>query len=203
MDPSARIDLHHTPKMIRDAAVYLSSFAPVDKFLALGECALVFELRCRSITKSKVDMYAGQEWSVKDLVGKRVRCIATSRIYQVIGQAGGDVIGRDEETGERVVLPARKFIQHSPFLICVGAVIQTVILADYAPLGDSAHLIRGSFFGSSTLALFAWLSGMSALGVFSAYLAGGLAGLAMSAAWRYRLRVRRRKAGFHTASKSR
>lgn len=137
-------------------------------------------------------MDAGQERSVKSLVGKRVRCISTGKIYRADGQAAGEIVGLDEATGERAVLPLSRVVQHSPFLICVGAVIQTVILANYAPLGESAHLIRGGFLGSGMAALFAWLGGLSMPVVFSAYLLGGLIGVAASAVLRFRQRVRRR-----------
>lgn len=138
-------------------------------------------------------MYAAREGSVKNLVGKRVRCIPTGNVYRAVEQAAGEIVGLDEETGERVVLPLSRVVQHSPLLICVGAVIQTVILADYAPLGESAHLIRGGFLGSVTLAVLAWSFGMSVPVVLLAYLMGGLIGVATSATLRFRQRARRRK----------
>lgn len=138
---------------------------------------------------------------MQNLVGKRLRCLKTGRIYRGINQVGGEIVARDEETDERVVLPVGRVIQHSPFLIGIGAVIQTVILADYAPLGESAHLIRGGFLGSFALAMLAWLLGMSVPVVLLAYLFGGLLGLAISATRRYRLRVRRMASMFHVSAK--
>jgi len=135
------------------------------------------------------------------LVGKRVRCLSTGKIYRAVNQADGEIVGQDEETDERVVLPFRRVVQHSPFLICIGAVIQTVVLADYAPLGERAHLIRGGFLVSLALATLTWLLGMSAPVVLSAYLVGGLIGLAISAIRRYRLRARRMSSVFHVTSK--
>jgi len=135
------------------------------------------------------------------LVGKRVRCLSTGKVYRAVNQAGGEIVARDEKTDERVILPARRVVQHSPFLICIGAVIQTVVLADYAPLGESAHLIRGGFLGSFAFAVLAWLLGMSAPVVLVAYLVGGLIGLAISAIRRYRLRARRMASMFHAISK--
>lgn len=134
---------------------------------------------------------------MQNLVGRKVRCISTGRVYRAVGQSGGDILAHDNETGEHAVLSAERVVQHSPFLICVGAVIQTVALADYAPLGDSAHLIRGGFLGSLAMAALAWLLGMSAPVVLSAYLAGGLIGLAVSATGRYRLRLRQRQPVSH------
>lgn len=128
---------------------------------------------------------------MQSFVGERIRCVLTGRIYRAVGQTGGEVVGRDEKTGEHVVLPIRRVVRHSPFLICIGAIIQTVILADYAPLGDSAHLIRGGFFGSLVLATLAWLLNMSMPIILSAYLAGGVIGLLLSATRRYTLRMRR------------
>ena len=138
---------------------------------------------------------------MQNLVGKRVRCLETGKIYFGISQIEGEIVARDEETDERVVLPLGRVVQHSPFLIVVGAVIQTVILADYAPLGESAHLIRGSFLGSFALAMLAWLLDMSVPVVFSGYLVGGLIGLGISAIRRYRLRVRRMASRFDTSAK--
>lgn len=134
---------------------------------------------------------------MQNLVGKRVRCLSTGKVYRALNQAGGEIVARDEGTDERVILPVRRVVQHSPFLICIGAVIQTVILAEYAPLGESAHLIRGGFLGSVTLAVLALLLGMSAPVVLLAYLVGGLTGLGISAIRRYRLRSRRMSSIFH------
>lgn len=138
---------------------------------------------------------------MQNLVGKRVRCLETGKIYCGISQIEGEIVARDEETDERVVLPLGRVVQHSPFLIGVGAVIQTVILADYAPLGESAHLIRGGFLGSFALAMLAWLLDMSVAVVFSGYLVGGLIGLGISAIRRYRLRVRRMASMLDTSAK--
>ena len=138
---------------------------------------------------------------MQNWVGKRVRCLSTGKVYRTVNQAGGEIVARDEETDECVILPVRRVVQHSPFLICIGAVIQTVVLADYAPLGESAHLIRGGFLGSFALAVLAWVLGMSAPIVLAAYLVGGLIGLAISASRRYRLRARRMASMFHAISK--
>lgn len=128
---------------------------------------------------------------MQKLVGVKVRCVSTGRVYRAVGQADDKVVGRDDETGEHVVLPIRRVVRHSPLLICIGAVIQTVILADYAPLGDSAHLIRGGFLGSLTLAALAWFLNMSTPVILLGYLAGGIMGLAFSATRRYKERAQR------------
>lgn len=128
---------------------------------------------------------------MQKLVGAKIRCVSTGRVYRAVGQADDKVVGRDEKTGEHVVLPIRRVVRHSPFLICIGAAIQTVILADYAPLGDSAHLIRGGFLGSLMLAALAWILNMPTLVILLGYLSGGIMGLAFSAARRYKERAQR------------
>jgi hypothetical protein len=56
---------------------------------------------------------------VQNLVGKRVRCLETGKIYFGISQIEGEIVAREEETDERVVLPLGRVVQHSPFLIGV------------------------------------------------------------------------------------
>lgn len=140
---------------------------------------------------------------MKNFIGKKVRCVSTGKVYRIVGQAAGEIIGLSEETGERIVLPLARVVQHSPFLICVGAVIQTVILADYAPFGEGAHLIRGGFTCSLLLATLAWCFSMSAPVVILAYLLGGLIGVAISATLRFKKRALRRRSMFHATPKKR
>lgn len=139
---------------------------------------------------------------MQKLIGARIRCVSAGRVYRAVGQANEEVIGRDEETGEHVVLPIRRVVRHSPFLICIGAVIQTVILADYVPLGNSAHLIRGAFLGSVTLAALAWFFNMSTPVVLSTYLMGGMIGLAFVATRKYKARLQHIKAVINNSNDS-
>ena len=126
---------------------------------------------------------------MKDLVGRRVRCLSSGKVYLTVAQSGDDIVVRDETTGEHTGLSASQVTRHSPGLIALGAVIQTVVFADYAPLGHSAHLVRGGFVGSLLAFLAAWGLGLSAGLLLLSYVIGGTAGVLASAALRFRQRI--------------
>ena len=126
---------------------------------------------------------------MKDLVGERVRCLSSGRVYRAVAQSGNDIIGRDELTGEHMGLSAERVVRHSPALIALGIVIQTVLFADSGPLGNIAHLVRGGLFGSFLATFAAWRMDLSLPLIVLSYLAGGLVGVMISAGLRYRRQV--------------
>ena len=126
---------------------------------------------------------------MKDLVGERVRCLSSGRVYRAVAQSGNDIIGRDELTGEHMGLSAERVVRHSPALIALGIVIQTVLFADSGPLGNIAHLVRGGLFGSLLATFAAWRMELSLPLIVLSYLVGGLVGVMISAGLRYRRQV--------------
>ena len=126
---------------------------------------------------------------MKDLVGERVRCLSSGRVYRAVAQSGNDIIGRDELTGEHMGLSAERVVRHSPALIALGIVIQTVLFADSGPLGNIAHLVRGGLFGSFLATFAAWRMDLSLPLIVLAYLVGGLVGVMVSAGLRYRRQI--------------
>lgn len=127
---------------------------------------------------------------VKYVVGKRVRCLSSGRVCRVVSQSGTDIVAYDEVTGEELGLSAERVVLHSPLLVFLGAVIQTVLLSESKPLGKVAYLTIGGLVGSCLATFVAWQLDLSVLWIVVAYLFGGVTGVMLSAGLRYVTNVR-------------
>ena len=119
------------------------------------------------------------------VVGKRVRCLSSGRVWRAVAQSGDDIVAYDEVTGEEMGLSAERAVLHSPLLIFLGTVIQTVLFAESRPLSKVAYLIIGGLVGSCLATFAAWQLELSVLLIMAAYFLGGVTGVMLSAGFRY------------------